>query len=223
MTFARKRGNPLIRGTTQAGAGSAAFVSVAVAVGLVTQEPASATWKTSAAPVYQFTPGAPSSTVAPSPATARPTPSRSPCFRVESVSVAVGVPVAVQDASSATWKTSAAPVRFFTPGAVATTVAPSAEARTNAPSSAPEPTEPSVRIAVGVAVVAHEVSSAAWKTSSAPLSPPTPGAPRKAVVPSAESARLAPSPAFAKPAPLESVAVGAELVAQPDSLATWNT
>src|SRR6476646_9729411 len=101
-SFAAASFSPLIFGTTHAS--SALSVRVAVGVELVAHEPASATWKTYAAPVCNLTPGAPASAVAPSPESA-PMPKLSPAWAPAMVRVAAGVEVEAQSVSPDTWKT----------------------------------------------------------------------------------------------------------------------
>ena len=59
----------------------------------MTQEFASATWKTYAAPVVKLTPGAPTSAVAPSAESAIPVPRLAPGLAPETLSRAVGADV----------------------------------------------------------------------------------------------------------------------------------
>src|SRR5207302_523196 len=127
--FTSLRLNPMSRGTTQTGRGNAEFFSVAVGVELVSHALASDTWNRSAAPVSQYVPGAPTSTVvasadAPSPGPPRTVlpPKKSLVVPAELVSVAAGAEIDVHAFSPEARKTYDAPLSLCAPGAVATTV-----------------------------------------------------------------------------------------------------
>src|SRR6478672_5745321 len=89
--FAVVSRNPLSVGTTHAA--NVLSLRVAPGVELVTQEFASATWKTYAAPVVKLTPGAPTSAVVPAAESATPVPRLSPGRAPETLSLAMGVDV----------------------------------------------------------------------------------------------------------------------------------
>src|SRR5579859_7120670 len=185
----------------------------------------------SAAPVAKYWSGDPLSAVVPSAESAGGwsgglTKSRG--GPPELTRIAVAAEVVVQAASLAAWKTYAPPWGKAWPGAVERTVMPSADTAIVPPNMSSSESPASVKIAVGVEVVAQAASPEAWKTSIAPVYSPVPariapGAPRTATVPSPESATEFPSPSPEPPPAFVRIAVGVELSVQPSSAETLYT